>query len=224
MSTPGIAEARPSYVRFERRGVEDRNKSLAMGHYCERDVDFAIVTPQGSKDVFEQQADEWFAMLRTEVRSGRLPQKWFDAYQNAYEHFKRGEEPPLDGTPVKNWSIPSPSQIKALINARLLTIEDVAAANDEAIRAVGMGAVALRQAAKDYIAQAKNSGKAILELQKLRTERDEFKRQAEAANEKVQLLNLEIIQLRAIVGQAPAQQSRPATDPSDSIMEGVLEN
>ena len=45
-----IQQARPPHVVYERRAEEDRTASIEQGRYVSRDVDYAIVTPAGSKD------------------------------------------------------------------------------------------------------------------------------------------------------------------------------
>lgn len=70
---PAVAEARPPYVMFETRAVEDRAASLEKGHYVTRDVDYAIITPMGSKDRTERVIKEWFDQLQQQVAEGRFP-------------------------------------------------------------------------------------------------------------------------------------------------------
>jgi hypothetical protein len=50
-------ELKPPYVRFEVRSVEDRTASIESGHYVGKDVIFAIVTPAGTRDRIEREAD-----------------------------------------------------------------------------------------------------------------------------------------------------------------------
>ena len=46
---PEIMQARPPYVQFEMRAVEDRQASIDAGHYVAKDVAYAIITPAGSR-------------------------------------------------------------------------------------------------------------------------------------------------------------------------------
>jgi hypothetical protein len=159
MDTSVLVEARPSYVKFERRAVEDRAASIAQGRYTTRDVDFAVVTPAGTKDRIERIAAEWFAMLEQQAREERIPPAWVESYKQQYEAFKKGEEAPLKGTPIREWPVVSPAQRQLLISLNVLTVEDLAQATAEAIQAIGMGGQMLKQKAQAWLKSAEQ-GKA----------------------------------------------------------------
>lgn len=163
-----VEKARPPYVTFETRAIENRNASIEAGHYVTKDVNFVIITPQGSKDRIERIADEWFVKLTDDVRSGRFEQAWLTAYKEAYKAWKEGKEIPENGSAILNWPVLSPSQTQALIACNLRTIEDVATANEEAIAKIGMGGRALKQKAIDWLAAAKGLGKTTEELSSLK--------------------------------------------------------
>ena len=65
-----VAEARPPYVTFEAVAVEDRAASIEAGYYKTRDVDFAFITPQGSKDRIERNVKDWFEQLEQQCQQG----------------------------------------------------------------------------------------------------------------------------------------------------------
>jgi hypothetical protein len=69
---------RPAYVRFVRRAIEDRSVKSVGGRWPKKDVDYALVTPPYSKDVFEAVAAEWLEQMGAEVRNGRLPEEWLE--------------------------------------------------------------------------------------------------------------------------------------------------
>ena len=54
---------RPSFVRFERRVVEDAKASAEAGRFVGKDVDYALITAPYSKDIFHTKCDSWFAEL-----------------------------------------------------------------------------------------------------------------------------------------------------------------
>ena len=85
-----IQQARPPHVIFERRAEEDRQASIEAGRYVSRDVDYAIVTPSGSKDRVERVVADWFSMLAGEVRAERWPQAWLDQLKSGYDAWTRG--------------------------------------------------------------------------------------------------------------------------------------
>lgn len=163
-----IAEARPPYVTFEVIAEEDRAATIEAGHYVAKDVVYAFVTPQGSKDRVPRQVDEWFANLRESVQQDRFPLEWLRHFEGQYKAWKEGREAPVNGAPITNWPAVSPAQVKALQNLHIRSVEDLAGANEETLGRIGMGARALKQRAIEWLAAAKDTGKMAEELAALR--------------------------------------------------------
>jgi len=193
------AVERPPYVRFVLKPVEDRNESLKAGHYVARDEIFAIITPQGSKDLIERKATEWLEILRQQVAEQRYQPEWLRAHKEAFEAFKADRGPPLNGTSIKMMTMLSPSQVEALMHLRIVTVEDLAAANEETISRIGMGGRALKQKAIEWLEGAKNGGKQTEEIVSLKVANDELKRQ----NEKLQAQLTEVGNRLSLLEQAP---------------------
>lgn len=173
MSTVGAVvdrKERPAYVRFERRAIEDRTVQSTNGRWPKRDVDYVLVTPPYSRDVFESVADEWLKQMRHEVDQGRLPEEWCDRYQQQYEKWKIGQEMPLNGEPIKGWGVISPAKQANLIALNILTVEDLAAVNDTGLRMIGMGAAELRDKAKAWLSQMADKGPLTQENANLKAE------------------------------------------------------
>lgn len=183
-----IAEARPPYVSFEVRAVEDRTASISAGHYVTKDIDFALITPQGSKDRIELIVSEWFQMLEAEVRANRFPLAWLSAFKEAYKFWKEGLEIPENGFSILNWPILSPSQVRTFLDMGIRTVEDVAAMNEEAIRHIGMGGRSLKQRAADWLASSENVGKASEELSALRQENEHLRESLSAIRKEFEAL------------------------------------
>lgn len=160
---PTVNDARPPYVSFLTRAVEDRNASIEKGAVVMVDVDYAIVTPHGSKDRLEKVVKEWFATLDEAVKQERMPQVWVDAYKGAYKAYKEGREVPVTGTSVRNWPLLTPAQVENLISMRVLTVEDLAAANEELLTRLGMGARALKDKATTWLQTAGSPGAKLAE-------------------------------------------------------------
>lgn len=78
----------------------------------------------------------------------------------AYDHWKTGQQEPVDGTPLSVWPGVSTSQAEHLKLLHLRSVEDVAQANDATLERVGMGARALREKARAFV-QAKQ-GQAVV--------------------------------------------------------------
>ena len=140
-------EDRPAYVRFEIVPVEDKAASEAAGHYVGRDVEFALITPPYSKDIFKIKVPQWKLNMKQDVANGRLPEEWMDKYLEAYSKWKAGQEIPLNGTPIKDWGVISPSQREMLIRMNILTVEDLSRVTMEGLQRIGMGAVDLKNKA-----------------------------------------------------------------------------
>ena len=159
-----IQQARPPHVIFERRAEEDRQASIEAGRYISRDVDYAIVTPSGSKDRVERVVSDWFTMLAGEVRAERWPQAWLDQLKSGYEAWTRGQTPPENGTPLSTWPALSPAQVKNWAQIGLRTIEELAEANEEALAAYGMGARDMKSRAKLFLEHAGDSAALVAKL------------------------------------------------------------
>lgn len=163
-------EERPPYVQFERRPVENKSASIEAGRYVATDVDFVLVTPPYSKDCIVHKVSSWFEITRKNVQNGRTPAKWLEAWEEAYRRWKDGQEIPLDGTPIKGWGIISPAQQEMLVHLNIRTVEDLAGANDEGLRRIGIGAMDLKQKAAAWLASMKDHGAVTQEVSSLKQE------------------------------------------------------
>ena len=160
-----IQQARPPHVVYERRAEEDRSASIEQGRYVSRDVDYAIVTPAGSKDRVERVVADWFLMLAGEVKAERWPQTWLDQLRAGYDAWARGQTPPESGTPLSTWPALSPAQVKNWAQIGLRTIEELAEANEETLSAYGMGSRDMKSRAGLFLENAKSdSGPLVAKL------------------------------------------------------------
>lgn len=173
-------EARPPYLTFETRSVEDREASIKQGHYVGKDVDFVLITPAGSKDRVERLVAEWLPQTRIEVEAERLPRAWADHYDASYKSFKAGQQLAVVGTPIQDWPGLSPTQFKTLQSLHIRAVEDLAQANAETISRLGMGGNQLKQRAIDFLSASKDVGKVAEEASELRLQLEASqKREAE---------------------------------------------
>lgn len=178
-------DARPPYVMFEVRPVEDRAASIEQGRYVAKDVIFAVVTPAGTKDKIEKVAEDWFAGIKANVREGRFPAQWLTAYEAQFEAFKKNEEVPEIGTPIKTWPALSPAQVKNILGANIRTVEDLADANEEALMRIGMGSRGLKDKAKAWLQSAEKKGIPAEKLAALEAENTQLREDNEKLNERV---------------------------------------
>lgn len=146
-------------MQFEQRAVQDRLQSEAQGHVVFKDVNYITLTMPGGKQVFDAIADEYLAQKRRESIDNRYPKAWIDYFDRAYEEWKKGNDVPVNGTPIKHWPVVSRAEIAQLAAANVLTIEDLAEANESVLQTIGMGARTMRDKARAWLDQANNAGK-----------------------------------------------------------------
>ncbi len=170
--TIGIAEDLPPYVVFETRAEEDRQASIESGKQVYKDVDFAIITPRGSKDRIERVVSEWLAHIERESRQDRFDPRWVAGYKANYQLWKDGQEVPPTGTPLKTWPGISPAQLKNFNNFNVRSVEDVASANEETLARMGQGARDLQKRAKDYLKTSESVGKVAEQFSALKADND----------------------------------------------------
>lgn len=192
-----IAQAKPPYVEFEYRSIEDRNATLEQGHYVGKEIAFAVVTPQGSKDKIEKVAEDWLKDLETAVRDDRFPADWLRAYKGVFKDWQEGREIPLDGTPIITWPAINASQQKVILDANIRTVEDLAAANESALNYLGMGGRALKEKAQAWLDAANGAGKVAGELEALRKANQELTATNKTNSEKLEKMATQLEALTA---------------------------
>jgi polyhydroxyalkanoate synthesis regulator phasin len=103
---------------------------------------------------------------------------------------------PLNGEPIKGWGVISPAQQANLIAINILTVEDLAAVNDEGCRRIGMGAAELRDKAKAWLSQMADKGPLTQENALLKGENVALKGENETLKARVKELSerLELVQ------------------------------
>lgn len=202
-------DERPAYVRFEVRAVEDREASIRLGHYSSKDVEFAIITPAGSKDEVEKKVDEWLAQIKQQAREGRMPPQWEEGYRQAYAAWKRGEEIPLSGTPIRGWVVLGPSQQQRCLAANIRTVEDLALINGEGLARIGMGGQELKQKAQAWLSASVNIGVVVQENSALKVKVADLEAQVARLNERNAALAQQLVETgkpQQVVTVTPAAQ------------------
>ena len=194
-------EKRPCYIEFELSAQEDRNESIAQGMPVYKDVEMAYLTPTGSqgtsrvpKFITAKLLDAW--RHGDKIRQGPIPY-----YIEAYEAWKAGLDIPANGLDVKNWPGVTPAQLRTCQEAGVRTVEDLAAANADTIRKLGMGAVSLVEKAKGYLDNAETN-KAAEEISALRIKIDAMENLVKTQSE-------QITELQNDLESRPAKRGRP---------------
>lgn len=101
-----------------------------------------------------------------------------------YEAFKKGQEAPLNGTPLEAWPALNTAQVAELKALRVFTVEDLANMNESFYSNVGMGTRDLAKKAKAFLELA--AGTADVQ----RMEAELSRRDAEIADLKRQIAEL----------------------------------
>lgn len=188
LATPEISHKDMPYVTFTSDEVEDPIETKARGFIVHKDQHFAKVTPRGSKDTYFGKIPQWFETQKHELRAGRILPEWLDKWQRDYERFKKGQEIPLDGTPIRGWKMLTGAQQENLIRLNILTVEDLAGATAEAVSHIGMGAIELKRRAEAWLAQNADKEQGAVKMAALQREIDILKQTNATLLEKVELL------------------------------------
>ena len=198
---PSDNEERPCYIEFELIAEEDRDATIAQGMPVFKDVEIAHLTPAGNqgtlvlqKIITPEQLDEW--RYGDRGRQGPVPY-----YIQAYEAWKAGLDIPANGLDGKNWPGVTPAQLKTCQEAGVRTVEDLAAANADTIRRLGMGGLSLVEKAKVYLDNAETN-KAAEEISALRIKIDAMENLVKAQSK-------QIIELQNDLEPKPAKRGRP---------------
>lgn len=181
-----IAQEVPPHVRFESRPEEDRNASVETGRLVYKDVDYAIITPQGGKDVVEKRATEWLADIKRRSQVNQYNREWADRFAKMYELYKSDQEIPVHGTALKMCPAFTPAEIKQCEALNIRTLEEAAAMNETALGNGGMGMRSIKQRAITMLENAdKQQAAQLIEAQNVKI--DELTRQLKEMRELIAL-------------------------------------
>ena len=178
----------PPFVRFETLAVEDTSRLLENGHYGFKNLEVAYITRPGQRDTVVKEAALWLGDLEKRAADGMIPYSWPQAFREAFRRWKAGEEIPVDGTPIKGWPVLFPAQQQELLQLNIRSVEELAAAPEEVLGRIGMGAVDLRRKARNWLATAQNVGKVASQVTQLQAENANLLRQLAELQEAVAAL------------------------------------
>ena len=128
-------------------------------------------------------------------RLRKMPQLW-ERIEPSYERWLKGQETPVDGTPLEAWPGLTKGQVEHLRLLHVRSVEELAGVTDSTLDKIGMGARALRERARLFV-QAKQGS---AQLEAALVERDE-----ENAR-----LREEMAELRALVETLKPKKGRKA--------------
>lgn len=143
-------------LRFFIEPTQNKAKSEAAGRPIFDNVEMISIINPGSKDEFIKKVD-------ASVREKFGPQ---------YEHWKKTQEQPTDGTPLDMVPFLNPAQVRELQALNVNSLEHLSQLSDAMVQKIGLGGVELRKKAQAYLASAKDSAETqrlaarILELER----------------------------------------------------------
>lgn len=178
-------------VGFCLHPVQNEQKTAEAGRPIYEDREFIrIVVPGDRNSIVFQPA--------TEDHRRRFPR--------AYEAFKSRSQVAQEGTPLQHWPMINRAMCMTLKAAHIATVEALAQVSDANLQQLGMGMRELRDQARAYVSQAKDSAtlhKLAAENQQLREQLAEQQRQITAMAQ----------QLRELTTPDDAQPPPPAPLP-----------
>lgn len=148
----------PPYVVFSYRAVENREEEIKKGKYGFKDVAFAAITRPGQRDTVEKEAEAWLDDLEKKANDGAVPAAWVPHFRAKFDAWKKGEEIPEEGIPLKGWPLLTPGEVAAITQSGIKTVEALAGASDEALKLIGMGAAVWKSKAKNFLDAASGTG------------------------------------------------------------------
>ncbi len=179
---------KPAYIEFSTIAKHLPKRSEEEGRYVAVDVDMVTVRQIGAADSCVFEVKTWLQQLKQDVQSERLPREHADYYAKAYQHWKAGQEIPLEGTPIKGWPVISPAQTALLVSIGIRTVEDLAAINDEVRVRIGMGAIMLKNKAQAWLSQAQDKGPLTIQMAHVQAENEVLKLNLAKLTEQVEAL------------------------------------
>ena len=146
------------YARFYIKPVENKFATAEAGRPIYKDVEYVEITMAGDRNnILNRKASD--------VDKKRFARQ--------YENFKSGITQSADGTPIEQWPMVSRSKAEELKHFNIHTVEALAEVPDTGIQAMGMGARALVEQAKTFLAVANetaDTSKLVAENENLKSE------------------------------------------------------
>lgn len=168
-----VQDDQPPLLRFINDAVEDRFMSEKEGKICFKDIikvyvrahgDTKSETPFIAKDVkwVEEITDgktvhkkvviyPWIDQLDEKLKDNQCSGKFHESCVSRFKKFEATGEILVEGTPIATWNQITPAQQKQVMNAQILSVEQLAEATEEAMTEIGMGARELKKKANTYL-------------------------------------------------------------------------
>lgn len=151
-----IQQPRLPYVRWSSEAVESKDEN---GHVVYANKYWANITAAGGKDEFVKDANEWVRELKAKGdQRGPFDAaaseygRWAEHFEKELKKFKAGEELAVVGTPLRAILAFTKAEVMQCERANIYSLEDLAQANEEGLRNIGMGGRSLKDKAVQILA------------------------------------------------------------------------
>ena len=125
--------------------------------------------------------EEWvklcFADMKTELPK-RVDEDVRTRWAEEYEAWKKGVEAPISGTPLREWPQITPAEIASLSQIHIFSLEDLVGVPDSVLDVVPRG-LTLKHKAESYLSSAASTGVVSEQMNAMKSDNDELKRQLE---------------------------------------------
>lgn len=191
-----IFDKRPPYVRWEEREMGlDPEATKREGRPIPRVVIMALITPAGSKDVVEKIATEWLKQIRDKAMQGEYPIDWVKFFDASFDEWKKGNELPREGTPIKTWAMATSEARTRLVALGITTVEDLAQCPDSGFGSIGLDARYLRDMARGWINEAKDKGLNAKTIADQNVEIDRLREHNQSLHDRVRALEEKLMDI-----------------------------
>ncbi len=144
------------------------------------------------------------------ISTVRKDRELWPALKPGYEAWLRGQDAPVNGTPLEAWpAMTSAEQIYALKARNIRSVEDMALATDADLDGIGMHARKLREAAQYYV-KAKDQAGAAESMRQQKAEVDNLSLRNSELEEQMKAMQEQLRALTAAKATPPAPKQRAA--------------
>jgi hypothetical protein len=165
---PSIVAEKAPIVQFDFMEYgTDAEASERAGRPVPKVLPFAFIQPDKFTRL-EYPAEEWLAKKKREAIEGRCNPDWVTRWEMQYQAWKKGEELPLEGQPIKTWAALNKEQVSRLIAMGYMTIEQLASVTDTNLAIIGLDGRYLRDLARKAMDQHQNGGAMTIEVASLK--------------------------------------------------------
>ncbi len=173
-----------AHIEFELRPVEDREASSQAGRKIMADKEFALIYPRGGKDKVVKSVPP--APKPGDYQTAAY-HDFMAKYGKQYEAWKAGQDIPVEGTDLRVFPLLTPAQIENCRTYHIYTVEQLAEANEEALKNIGMGSRNLKMTAQRWLDFGdKEGGKEVARIEALETSNEDLREQIKVLTAKLE--------------------------------------